>query len=209
LGLGYRARYVVETAARVKDKGGMHWLHCLRLQSREDATAALTELTGVGPKVADCVALFSLDQHSCIPVDTHVWAIACREMDPTLREAKSITPKIYKRVGDLFRDRYGDKAGWAHCLLFIAELPAFRKLLPQRMQDSIEEFAKEERAAKALKKEAAKAKRQAKANSQAAASSSSSSSPSAVGASAVSPVKRERSATASADPASYTPKRDC
>jgi len=40
---------------------------------------------GVGRKVADCVALFSLDQTSAIPVDTHVWNIACRYFDPTLR----------------------------------------------------------------------------------------------------------------------------
>lgn len=159
LGLGYRARFVVETTAAVQARGGLAWLHGMRTQSREEVTAALSGLTGVGPKVADCVALFSLDQHSCIPVDTHVWAIACRDMDPTLRKAKSITPKIYKRVGDLFRDRYGDKAGWAHCLLFIAELPAFRKLLPLAMQKRIEAFAREERAAKALKKDEADAKK--------------------------------------------------
>lgn len=30
-------------------------------------------LPGVGRKVADCVALFSLDQAGAIPVDVHVW----------------------------------------------------------------------------------------------------------------------------------------
>ena len=29
----------------------------------------------------------------------------------------------------LFRARYGSHAGWAHCLLFAAELPAFASLL--------------------------------------------------------------------------------
>ena len=33
---------------------------------------------GIGPKVAACVALFSLDKHAAIPVDTHVWQIAVR-----------------------------------------------------------------------------------------------------------------------------------
>ena len=32
----------------------------------------LIKLPGVGRKVADCVALFSLDQQACIPVDVHV-----------------------------------------------------------------------------------------------------------------------------------------
>jgi len=35
-------------------------------------------------------------------------------MDTSLREAKSLTPRIYDRVGDLFRARYGEYAGWAH-----------------------------------------------------------------------------------------------
>jgi N-glycosylase/DNA lyase len=30
-------------------------------------------LKGVGNKVADCIALFSLDCHDIIPVDTHVF----------------------------------------------------------------------------------------------------------------------------------------
>jgi hypothetical protein len=33
---------------------------------------------------------------------------------------------VYERVGQLFRDRFGDKAGWAHSLLFAAELPTYR-----------------------------------------------------------------------------------
>ena len=41
-----------------------------------------------------------------------VWRIACRDYDPSLKEAKSLTPAIYERVGDLFRDRYGPHAGW-------------------------------------------------------------------------------------------------
>ena len=37
------------------------------------AAAAACEL-----QVAACVCLFSLDKHEAIPVDTHVWALACR-----------------------------------------------------------------------------------------------------------------------------------
>ena len=67
----------------------------------------LCELPGVGPKVADCVALFSLDQAGTVPVDTHVWQIACRDLDPTLSECKSLTPAVYERVGLLFLEKYG------------------------------------------------------------------------------------------------------
>lgn len=89
---------------------------------------------GVGRKVADCVALFALDQHGAVPVDTHVWNIACRHFDPGLKasaasasgqntllltpadvqDAKSLTPSVYAKVGDEFRRRLGPYAGWAH-----------------------------------------------------------------------------------------------
>ena len=62
----------------------------------------------MGPKVADCVALFSLDQSACIPVDTHVWRIARRDYDATLEDVASITPSVYERVGDL-----GSPRSWA------------------------------------------------------------------------------------------------
>lgn len=39
---------------------------------------------------------------------------------------RSLTPTVYARVGDLFRERFGDRAGWAHSLLFAAELPGFK-----------------------------------------------------------------------------------
>lgn len=39
---------------------------------------------------------------------------------------RSLTPTVYSRVGNLFRDRFGQQAGWAHSLLFAAELPGFK-----------------------------------------------------------------------------------
>ena len=62
LGLGYRGRFVCETAASLQEKGGEAWLTALRQAGRVECQKALLEFTGVGPKVADCVALFSLDQ---------------------------------------------------------------------------------------------------------------------------------------------------
>ena len=54
----------------------------------------------------------------------------------------SLTPKVYLRVGELFRGRYGAHAGWAHSLLFAAELPAFRPALNRvahlRLPDRVE-----------------------------------------------------------------------
>ena len=83
----------------LQSKGGEAWLLALREKGRAEVQEALLEFTGVGKKVADCVALFSLDQRDIIPVDVHVWQIAVRDFDPTLVEAKSLTPGVCGRGG--------------------------------------------------------------------------------------------------------------
>ena len=109
-------------------------------------------MPGVGRKVADCVSLFSLDQVEAIPVDTHVWDIALRDYDPTLslKGAKSITPAVYEEVGDVFRSRFTNKAGWAHSVLFAAELPEFRRRLPIALQDEMRAFVELSKTAKKI-----------------------------------------------------------
>lgn len=118
---------------------------------------------GVGRKVADCVALFSLDQHGAVPVDVHVWDIATRDYDDgggELKKTKSLTPAVYERVGELFRDRFGSHAGWAHSVLFAAELPEFRRRLPERLQEEMRVYEEEKRgAAVAAKRAKADAKK--------------------------------------------------
>jgi len=166
IGLGYRAKFIrnsaikiVAAAAREGHTDGSAYLKALRSRSREEVMAALLELDGVGPKVGDCVALFSLDQISAVPVDTHVWRIACRDYDPSLAECKSLTPSVYSRVGALFRDRFGEHAGWGHQLLFAAELQEFRAILPAEMIYQMEEARSLEKMSKAKEKEEKEARR--------------------------------------------------
>lgn len=129
-GFGYRAKYIVGTVEALKSKpgGGMEWLAALRKVDLPEAIVSLCSLPGVGPKVAACIALFSLDQHHAIPVDTHVWKIATRYLLPELA-GTSLTPKLSNRVADAFVRTYGKYAGWAQTLLFIAELPSQKSLL--------------------------------------------------------------------------------
>jgi N-glycosylase/DNA lyase len=122
LGLGYRAKYLIQTIQLLADLGGELYLHELRLM--RDAVIVqekLVQFSGVGRKVADCVALFSLKQDTAIPVDVHVWNIARRDYDAenVLQNVKSITPTVYNIVGELFRNRFINKSGWAHSLLFV------------------------------------------------------------------------------------------
>lgn len=127
LGFGYRAEFVVGAARYVQEQG-VGWLDNLRVDEYKAAHTALQMLPGVGAKVADCVCLFSLDKHGAIPVDTHVWQIARRDYG-LFPQAKSITPSVYTGIGDFFRSRFGEYAGWAHNLLFAADLPVYRDRL--------------------------------------------------------------------------------
>jgi len=158
-GMGYRANYVLETMRILRDesKGGEAYLRNVlyNIEDPMEVQTRLCEFKGVGRKVADCVALFSLNQDDAIPVDTHVWKIAIRDYDPdsSLKTTvKSLTPLNYKKVGDIFRSRFPNKAGWAHSLLFVAELPSFRSLLPKHLVDEMETFQKEEKERKKLEK---------------------------------------------------------
>ncbi|XP_057974591.1 N-glycosylase/DNA lyase OGG1 isoform X2 [Malania oleifera] len=128
-GFGYRAKYITGTVNALQSKpcGGVEWLASLRLSDLQEAIDALSTLPGVGPKVAACIALFSLDQHHAIPVDTHVWQIATRYLIPELAGAR-LTPKLCSRVADAFVRKYGKYAGWAQTLLFISELPSQKVL---------------------------------------------------------------------------------
>ena len=155
-GMGYRAKYLIETMNILHSLGGEDYLQHLR--TIKDPTVVqekLCQFTGVGRKVADCCALFSLQQHDAIPVDVHVWKIALRDYDSdaTLRHSKSLTPTLYKQVGDLFRTRFPRMSGWAHSLLFVAELPSFRGALPLSLVEEMDKFREEERDRKKRKRE--------------------------------------------------------
>eukprot|EP00798_Chlamydomonas_sp_ICE-L_P031040 gene31042-7133_t len=79
----------------------------------DQLTAATEEelrASGVGPKVAACVCLFSLDKHEAIPVDTHVWQIATRDYLPQLA-GKSLTPRLHGVIQDAFTEHFGPFAG--------------------------------------------------------------------------------------------------
>ncbi|KAK7386343.1 hypothetical protein VNO78_26513 [Psophocarpus tetragonolobus] len=133
-GFGYRAKYIIGTVNALQSKpgGGEQWLRSLRNLDLQDVISALSTLPGVGPKVAACIALFSLDQHHAVPVDTHVWRIATKYLLPELAGSK-LTPKLCERVAEAFVTKYGKYAGWAQTLLFIAELPSQKALLPSHL----------------------------------------------------------------------------
>ncbi|KAM4722770.1 N-glycosylase/DNA lyase [Rhinophrynus dorsalis] len=127
LGFGYRAKFVSESARNILSKHGPNWLESLRYAPYEEAKSALCALPGVGAKVADCVCLMALDKPQAVPVDTHVWQIAKRDYLPQLGHGnKSLTERVYKDIGDYFRNLWGPYAGWTQSVLFCSDLKKFQ-----------------------------------------------------------------------------------
>lgn len=67
LGLGYRARYLADLK-HIKPRK----LAALKHLSYADAKKQLCQINGVGPKVADCILLFSLEFDQACPEDTWI-----------------------------------------------------------------------------------------------------------------------------------------
>ncbi|KAG9295997.1 hypothetical protein G9A89_011849 [Geosiphon pyriformis] len=142
LGFGYRAKYISQTANHILHMipEGKKWLFSLRNADYKEAHSALLQLSGVGPKVADCVCLMSLDKQNAIPVDTHVWQIAKRIYGFGTKGAstpKTLTSRMYEAIADHFRTLFGEYSGWAHSVLFTADLKAFEK------RNEVDSLAKE------------------------------------------------------------------
>ncbi|PWN33601.1 DNA glycosylase, partial [Meira miltonrushii] len=136
LSFGYRAPYIQDTARLLldtvasskKETDGIaydspyQYLHSLRTMDYPSARQELIRCPGVGPKVADCILLMAMDQPSSIPVDRHVFQFAERWYKIRTKGGH----KGYEHIADTFRKLWGPYAGWAHSVLFTADLRAFQ-----------------------------------------------------------------------------------
>ena len=60
-----------------------------------------------------------------------MFQIAATKYLPHLKNYKSVTDKVYKEIGDHFRGLYGDYSGWAHSVLFSADLKHLQNPEPE------------------------------------------------------------------------------
>lgn len=114
---GYRGKSIPFAAKSLLQRGE-GWLNDLKKGTYPQAHEELCRIRGIGPKLADCICLFGLHFTEAVPVDTHLWQAACREYFPEWSSG-SITEKRYREIGDLFREKFGKLAGWAHQYLFL------------------------------------------------------------------------------------------
>jgi len=107
--MGFRAKYLLATARRIADGK----FHLTRLQALpvEAARDALTDLPGVGRKVADCVLLFAYGFPSAFPLD--VWVLkALRQLYFPRRRVSTA------RLNKFAAGHFGPNAGYAQQYLF-------------------------------------------------------------------------------------------
>lgn len=63
-----------------------------------------------------------------------VWQIAQRDYSYGKGKHRSLTKATYDAVGDHFRRLWGKEAGWAHSVLFTADLKAFSARLTTKAE---------------------------------------------------------------------------
>jgi N-glycosylase/DNA lyase len=123
-GLGYRTKYVSESAKTVYENG--FEFEGLRKIAYEKAKEALLNFPGVGSKVADCVLLFSLGKLEAFPVDVWVRRVILRyyaEHFPTVfikkvSEKRSLSDSEYRSLSLFGREYFGEYAGYAQEYLY-------------------------------------------------------------------------------------------
>lgn len=140
---GYRAKYIYETAKILKENPSM--LEDFSNNESDDNNTDMDDLEsqllqlqkklrqfpGVGPKVADCIALMGLNWLSVVPVDTHIHRMSMK----TFTEKRSLTATQYVKIGQDWRQRFGIKAGWAQTVLFVYSLRTRGSLSRKRIKN--------------------------------------------------------------------------
>lgn len=106
---GYRCEYILETAKRFEKEN----LTVKRLAEagREEARKLLMNLPGVGPKVADCILLFTGARQDVFPVD--VWV---KRVMGQLYLGEDVTPK---QIDAFATEHFGPMCGIAQQYLFM------------------------------------------------------------------------------------------
>lgn len=106
-GYGYRADYMPSAAKSVLTDE-------FNISERGLTTAELRKrlmkIKGIGPKVADCVALFGYHRADSFPVDTWIEKLYREDFKGTLKDRKKIT--------DFFLNEFGEYSGYIQQYIF-------------------------------------------------------------------------------------------
>lgn len=125
LGLGFRDIRVFETTKIVKENK----INIYDLENIEDINKLREELLkfpGVGPKVADCIMLFSMKKFEVFPIDvwvkrvmTELYSNEIIKNEENLNNTNKSLPEISnKKILELAENKFGKLAGLAQQYLF-------------------------------------------------------------------------------------------
>ena len=115
LGLGFRDKYIYNTVRKIKNNEVNLNKEYLDSLNTSDVKKELSKLDGVGPKVADCILLFSdLKRFDSFPID--VWV---RRVMNDLYIKNPDEKKVKKEeIEALAEEKFGDYKGLAQQYLF-------------------------------------------------------------------------------------------
>ena len=113
LGLGFRDKRVYETTRMILNEE-VNLDELEKLDNSEEIRKKLLTLSGVGPKVADCIMLFSLKKFDVFPID--VWVR--RVMNDLYIKNEDETKVSKTKINQLAKEKYGNLAGIAQQYLF-------------------------------------------------------------------------------------------
>ncbi len=105
---GYRAKYIKDSCGMIVS--GDLDIQNLKTMDANESRKELLRLSGVGPKVADCIMLFGLQKYGAFPVD--VWVKRVMEHF-YVEEEMSL-----KKMRDYAVAKFGDLSGFAQQYLF-------------------------------------------------------------------------------------------
>ena len=107
IGLGYRARYILNLAQMLNN--GLNIERFCSLTTSE-LRKQLTSILGVGNKVADCVLLFGYHKTDSFPVDTWIEKVYKEDFNGKLKDRTKISEELL--------EKFGKKAGYYQQYLF-------------------------------------------------------------------------------------------
>lgn len=105
---GFRAKYIVAAAHVVNNKEID--IYKIKELETEEARKELMRFAGVGPKVSDCIMLFSMDKEDAFPID--VWVKRVMEHFYLDEDTK------LKDIQAYAHEKFGSLAGFAQQYLF-------------------------------------------------------------------------------------------
>ncbi len=110
--MGYRAPYLIQTARQVLKMGGIGILQEKLDQAADSAQVLeiLRTFQGVGPKVANCIALFGVGRLDTFPIDVWVRRV--------MHKLYGIDEKNTQKMEDFAKKHFGEWGGIAQQYLF-------------------------------------------------------------------------------------------